>query len=244
LDRQVHDRLRKLERAAGQDLERLRLEAAASKSAVAAAAGIDRTFYGRIEAGQAHPSLETLVAAGLALGADPSFRFYSGSGPRLIDRHQAPMMEALLGQLAPVWRGHLEVAVSRPVRGVIDAVLERSDTSLLVVTEIQSTIGRLEQQLRWMSEKATALGSSVLVGDRPVPPTSKLLVLRSTEATRTIARQFQRTLATAYPSRCAEAVESLRTGAPWPGDALIWVRIAGTDVRILDAPPRGVAIGR
>jgi transcriptional regulator with XRE-family HTH domain len=244
LDRQVRDRLRRVERSIGQDLERLRLDAAATRSSVAAAAGVDRTFYGRIETGDAHPSLETLVALSIALGAEPSVRLFAGTGPRLTDRHQARMVEAVLRDLAPVWRTHLEVPVWKPSRGVIDAVLERSSPDLLVLTEFQSTLARLEQQLRWMAEKAASIGSSTLVGDRPVPPTSRLLVLRTTDAIRTLARQFEATLATAYPARCADAIRALRTGSPWPGDAIIWVRLDGEVVRLLDTPPRGVALGR
>jgi hypothetical protein len=40
------------------------------------------------------------------------------------------------------------------------------------------------------------------------------------------------------------AVNALRTGAPWPGDAIVWVRIDGDRVELLDGPPRGVTLGR
>ena len=41
------------------------------------------------------------------------------------DRHQAAMIGALVQGLGPAWTSTLEVAVHEPVRGVIDAVLER-----------------------------------------------------------------------------------------------------------------------
>ena len=53
-----------------------RLDAAATKAHVAEIAGIDRTFEGRVEAGLANPSLETLTALAIALGADLSVRFF------------------------------------------------------------------------------------------------------------------------------------------------------------------------
>lgn len=244
IEREVRHRLRRLERRIGEEALKLRTDAGATKARVASVAGVDRTFLGRIESGNAHPSLETLVAIATAMGAEVSVRLYAGSGPRLTDRHQARMVEAVLGRLAPVWRPHLEIPVWRPARGVADGVFERLDSPLLVVAEFMSTIPRLEQQLRWSAEKAASIGSSELVGDGPVPPVSRLLVLRSTAATREIARQFELTLRTAYPARTADAVQSLYIGDAWPGDAIVWVRIDGDDVDLMDGPPRGVALGR
>ena len=198
----------------------------------------------RIEAGAAHPSLESLVAIATAMGADVSIRMYSGRGPRLTDRHQAPMIEATIRELAPVWRPHLEVHVVHPVRGFIDAVLERRDLRLFVVAEFESSLPRLEQQIRWAAEKAAAVGTSDLVGPGPAPAVSRLLVLRSTESTRGLARTFEATLRAAYPTPTRLAVESLRTGSPWPGDAIVWIRIDGDRVELLDGPPRGVRVGR
>ena len=244
VDRAIGARLRRLERTIGDEFARHRLDAGATRSYVAQLAGVDRTFLGRIEAGNAHPSLETLVACATALGAEVSIRIYAGTGPRLTDRHQARMVECVLGDLHPVWTSHLEVPVSRPARGVIDTVFERRDSGLLVVSEFESSLPRLEQQLRWMAEKAAALGSSDLVDGRPMPVVSRLLVLRSTAATRSIAREFESTLRAAYPARTRAAVESLRTGSPWPGAAVVWIRIDGDTTELLDGPPRRVALGR
>jgi transcriptional regulator with XRE-family HTH domain len=241
-DRIVTERVRRLQRQIGEDVSRARLDLGASKAAVAAAAGIDRAFYGRIEAGTAMPSLETLAAIGYALGGESTFRLYRGTGATVTDRWQAPMIEGLLGVLDPTWSPHLEVAVWRPARGVIDLVLERR--GLLVAGEVQSTIGRLEQQLRWIGQKVESLGSSSLVGDAPAPPASKLLVLRSTTTTRSIAREFERSLTVAYPARTRDAVASIRDGAPWPGDAVVWMRIERGVASLLDGPPHGVLLGR
>ena len=146
-DRVVAERLRRLQRQLGEDATRARLDLGATRSAVAKAAGIDRAFYGRIEAGAAAPSLETIAAIGYALGGEASLRLYRGTGARVTDRWQAPMVEGLLRELHARWRPHLEVAVWRPARGVIDLVLEDRAATLLVAGEVQSTIGRLEEQL-------------------------------------------------------------------------------------------------
>ena len=243
IDREVKHRLRRLNRAIGDDLLRIRTDAGATKATVASVAGVDRTFLGRIESGVVNPSIETLVSIATALGAELSIRFYPGSGPKLTDRHQARMVESILGRLAPVWRPHLEVAVWRPARGVIDSVFERLDIPMLVVSEFMSTLPRLEQQIRWSGEKAASIASADLVGERPLPPVSRLLVLRSTAATRLLAQRFELTLRAAYPARTVDAVRSLCVGDPWPGDAMVWVRIEGDLVELMDRPPRGVLVG-
>ena len=243
IERETNRRLRRLHRSIGTDLERLRLDAPASIAHVAEIAGVDRSFAGRIEAGEVNPSLETLTALAIALGADLSVRLYAGVGPRLTDRHQARMIEAVLVLLAGGWTPHLEVPVSRPVRGVIDVALMRPLARVLVVAEVYSTIARLEQQIRWSAEKAAAIGSSSLAIDDGWS-ISRLLILRSTKANRDLARTFEATLRAAYPASTAAAVGALLNGEPWPGDAIIWVRIEGETVELLAGPPRGVQVGR
>jgi transcriptional regulator with XRE-family HTH domain len=238
MQREVKARLDKLARRVGEDLARARADSGATMTAVADIAGVHRAQIGRIERAEQHPSLETLVACATALGAEVSIRIYTGTGPRLTDRHQARMVECVLRELHPTWRARLEVPVPWPIRGVADAVFARHDAALRVIAEFQSTLPRIEQQLRWLAEKADAIGQT------DGGAVSRLLVLRSTEATREIARRFESTLRTAYPARTRDAVDSLRSGAPWPGDALIWMRIDGGTVSMLDGPPRGVAVGR
>ena len=63
------------------------------------------------------------MAIAAALGCDLSVRMFPGTGPRIRDRIQVAMSEALLASLHPRWRAAPEVPVYRPVRGVIDLVL-------------------------------------------------------------------------------------------------------------------------
>jgi len=244
IDREVRRRVRTLVRTIGSDVYRIRTDSAATQAQVGREAGIDRSHLARIEAGITNASVETLVAVAAALGADLSMRLYPGSGPRITDRHQARMIETLLRQLSPVWRAHVEVPVLRPARGFVDAVFERTDVPLLVASEAQSILKRLEQEIRWAAEKAASLASSDLVGPGPMPAVSKLLILRSTASMRDLARSFEATLHAAYPARSRDAVASLLDGSPWPGAAIVWIRIEGERVEVLDGPPRGVALGR
>jgi len=158
------------------------------------------------------------------------------------------MVEALLEILDPSWHKLVEVAVRRPARGSIDVVLGRA-LSPVIAAELHSDLRRLEQQLRWASEKAASLPSAdawaFLTEGGSNAEISPLLVLRSTRTTRDLARAFERTLATAYPARIDEAVAALvHADRPWPGAALIWTEVTNDRARILPTPPRGVPLGR
>ncbi len=242
-------RERDLRRAIGRQIVEARLDSGASQASVARSAGIDRAHLSRIEAGTARPSTLVLAHVAAALGAELSMRLFTGTGPRLVDRFQASMVEALLRGLDRRWAATPEVPVVAPARGVVDVVLHDPRAGLLVACEVQSQIRRLEQQLRWIAEKELSLPSSEIARSvaaltGAMPATSRLLVLRSTAANRDLARQFAATFAAAFPARAAEAVSALRGDAPWPGPAVVWIRVEGSDAVMLDGPPRGVTLGR
>jgi hypothetical protein len=158
------------------------------------------------------------------------------------------MGEALLRVLDPRWTPSPEVPVVRPARGVIDLVLHDQDARLLVATELQSALRRLEQQIRWHREKELSLPSSDLwrwVARDGDPATSRLLVVRSTTETRRLARELEQTLRAAYPARAADIVDVLTSAtAPWPGPGIAWMRVDGGRAELLDGVPRGVPLGR
>ena len=69
------------------------------------------------------------------------------------------MLEALLRDLDTRWRPSTEVAVRSPGRGWIDAALHDPGQQVLVATELQSDLRRIEQTVRWSDEKAASLPS-------------------------------------------------------------------------------------
>ena len=227
------------------DLDRLRLDAGLSLRRLARAAQIDPGYLSQILAGQRQPSVAVLVAIASTLGADISIRAYPTTGPRIHDRIQARIVEELLRIASAEWDATLEVAVHRPARGFIDVVFDSQALATIVTTEVQSRIDRLEQRLRWAQEKAASLPSAdlwpFLAGERSI---SRLLVLRSTSANRELARRFETTMRTAYPAKAADIHASLTKGTPWPGAGILWADVSGDRVRILEAPPRGVPVGR
>ena len=78
-----------------------------------------------------------------------------------------------------------------PFIGVIDIVLTDRSSPVTIAVEVYSELRRLEQQIRWSAEKADGLTSRLSRDDPASPRTvSRLLVLRSTTATREIARTF------------------------------------------------------
>lgn len=239
--RRIHATHRDLVRAIGSELRRLREDAGLSQAMVAAAAGISPSHLSYIEAGRREPSLEVLLRLGAVMGADLSIRLFPNTGPVLRDHLQAAMGQGLLPELAPCWRSAPEVAVYRPVRGVIDLVLEDRREPDTVATELQSQLRRAEQQVRWSNQKADALAALPHQQDRRV---SRLLVLRNTRAIRDAVTATEAAMAAGYPARTVEAVAALRGQGPWPGSAIAWMRLEGGVATLLDGPPRGVAVGR
>ncbi len=240
--RAARERRRHLVRNLSDELRRARLDRGVSQRALAAAAGIDHALLSRIEAGDSTPTLATLVALATALGLEPSIRLFPATGPRIHDRVSAPVTDALLLIAHPRWAPRLEVAVTRPDRGVIDVVLSSRDD--IVATEVQGQVRRVEQQLRWAGQKADALPSAIgWPWGAERPRVSRLLVLRSTSDTRALVRGLPELFRRAYPAIEAEAFAALvHDGRPWPGHALLWAEVAGGRARILDGAPR--AAGR
>lgn len=248
--RELDRRMPRLRMRVGDEINRLRLDAGLTLTQLGAATGLDRSHLARIEAGRTGASLDALVAIGIALGADLGVRFFAGYGPRLVDRFQAAMVEAFLRKLDARWVTRLEVGVDGPSRGVVDAALiEGSGTDLArgVAAEFQSQLRRVEQQIRWNNEKADGLAARLIREGRlgHGAAASRLLVLRSTTSTRQIARLYESTLRAAYPARATDLYRALTTPtAPWPGSGIVWMRVEGGVVSLLDAPPRGVRVGR
>ena len=230
----VRRRLESLNRTLGSEIRQLREDAGLSRVAVARAAGVADPYLGRIEDGGQHPSNETLMRLGLVLGADLRIRLYPNTGPLIRDRHQARMLEALLETIDPRWHAFTEVAVQRPSRGWIDAVLHEQRAHVALATELQSELRRLEQLIRWSAAKAASLPSWD-GWDRmgTEPRIDRLLIVRRTRATRAVATDFTTQLRAAYPAHPDDALAALTGGGPWPGPALVWSVVDARGTRLV-----------
>lgn len=228
--RAVRAAVRRALGGAGADVVRQREDAGLTRAELARAAKVDPSYLRRIEAGLVSPSIDTYARLATALGSDLSLRLYPNTGPTIRDRHQSPILESLLGIVHPRWRRFVEVAVRSPSRGSIDAGLHDSHSGTFVAVEIQSEIRRLEQLIRWSSDKAASLPS--WSGWRqldPAPVISQLLVIRDTRAARSIAREFRRTLSIAFPADPEDALAALSGTEPWPGNAVLWATTSAGD---------------
>lgn len=215
------------------DLEGLRADAGISIRELGRASGVDSGFLGRILDGTVRPSLDTYARLAIPLGADLSTRLYANTGPLIRDRQQARMLEALLATLRPPWHAFSEVAVHRPSRGWIDAALHDPSSRLLVATEIQSELRRLEQLIRWHGEKAASLPSWDGWPHLGEPVISQLLVVRRTRATRAVAADLGRQLRIVYPAHPDDALASLAGTSGWPGAALVWSIVDAHGARLV-----------
>jgi transcriptional regulator with XRE-family HTH domain len=238
-------RTRLVRESIGGEFRRLREDAALTQAAVARAVGISPAHLCGIEQGLSEASTAVLVGIADVLGADLSVRAYPNTGPRIHDRIQAKIVEHLLRVVRARWRTFIEVPVTRPARGYIDVVLADQLDPLYVATEKSSDIHRLEQQFRWAQDKALSLPSAALWSNAPSGTVvSRLLVLRSTRNTRDLAQRFPGTFEALYPARASDVFAAVCGDGAWPGPGVLWARVDGDVVTLLDRPPRGVAFGR
>ncbi len=236
--RDLARRERDLRRRIGAQIREIREDLGATQADLARASGIQRSHILRIEAGTVGASQATQLAIASALGADLSVRLFPVGRAPVRDRFQAPIVEALLELLDESWAARPEVPVGNPRRRIIDLVLRRG--RLAIACEVHTELRRLEAILRRAAETEHALAA-----DDTVEATSRLLVIRSTTATRAVVRAFAMTLHAAHPARAVDAFDALTMpDRPWPGPAILWARLEGGHAEILRLPPRGVTVGR
>lgn len=247
LEHLIRERQRDLRRALAAELQRVIETEGLSLRALGAAVGVDPSHLSRVLGEARAISHDTLVAVATGLGYDVSIRLFELTGPRVRDRIQVRMIEALLAALHPRWLARLEVAVYRPVRGVIDLVLQDHVTRDLVAGEGHGELRNVERQMRWAGQKADALPSAAgwpWTADSRAPKVGRLLLLRSCAANHRLVAALPETFRTAYPDATEAAVAALRQGdRPWPGAAILWVSVDGAETRLMDSVPRAALVG-
>lgn len=234
----------------GPEFRRLRQESGLSVRAVSSVVGISPSALSRFERCERDLSLMTVVALGVAVGAPLGIGFRAGSGPPVRDRLQATRIEAFLAYAHRDWVRHVEVPVGRAAigGGVVDAVLTHPRDPLLVATESEGQIRRVEQTNRWAAQKADALRYSELARAaqrRGSLRIDRVLLLASTRHNREVVAAHGETFRAAYPSLLVDALAALRDPTrTFPGSTLVWVSTEGTPPRLLKRPPNGILVGR
>ena len=103
---------------------------------------------------------------------------------------------------------------------------------VVIATEIESLLRRIEQLVRWHAAKADALPSWdgwATLGMEP--RLERLLVVRRTRGNREVVSEHSRQLRAAYPAHPDDALAALTGSAPWPGPTLLWVVLDGERTR-------------
>jgi transcriptional regulator with XRE-family HTH domain len=263
-------RATEIRQAVAGDIRRILDDSGTRPAALARAASLTPAAISMILRAKREPSFETLARIAIALGGDASVHIYPGAGVAIHDAIQARMVEAFVAELHPRWTAFPEIPVRTPARGSIDLVIADSVDGGLVAAEFHSQLRRAEQVIRWANEKAAALASTelyrfaaVAAGDdgadpgghpfdgrgaeaRRGPAIRRLLVLRSTTATRAVVRSLPGLFAAAYPAPTEAAVGALRQGRNWPGAAIVWMTVHGRKVRVVGVVPRELrqSVGR
>jgi transcriptional regulator with XRE-family HTH domain len=236
-------RVRDIRLKVASDLRDMRADSGLSRRAVARHAGVSASTLRLVEESDQDPGIEVLARVAAVLGCQLDIRLRPGAGPLVRDHLQLAMLQALLAVLHPRWKASIEVAVHRPVRGVIDLVLDDLDQGTVIAAEAQSDIRRAEQQVRWANLKADALSEARALGEAALP-VSRLLLLRSTQHTRAVVALAPDVFAAAYPTRAADAFAALTGAGEWRGASVVWCNVVGGVARILSTPPRAIAVGR
>lgn len=175
-----------------------------------------------------NPPIETYARIAGALGADLSVRLFPNTGSPIHDRHQSPMAGLVLREAHARWLPTPEVRVRRPSPGWIDLALLDRAAGIVVATELESLLRRIEQLIRWSTEKASSLVSAdqwPAWSEGRSLSVSRLLVVRWTRGNRLAVREAQRLLRAAYPANPHEALDALHGDGNWPGAALLWARL-------------------
>jgi transcriptional regulator with XRE-family HTH domain len=242
LDLWAERRAAEIVTAVAGDLRRLLDDTGVRPADVARASHVSPDMVSRILRGERQASIQTLARIALALGGDLSVRLAPGAGVAIHDRVQARMVDAFVPDLDARWTPFPEVPVRTPARGAIDLVIVDSRDGSFVAVEFQSQLRRAEQTLRWSNEKAAALSATDLyrmatTAAGAPPPVHRLLVLRSTQATRAVVRELPALFAAAYPVPAGSAVTALRGRSALQGDALVWMHMHGRSARLMDGLP-------
>ncbi len=229
---------RQLERTArsfGDDFRAIRLRAGVSQAAVARAIGVDRAVICRLEAGDPGVTPTVRARAGAVLGGTFKFAIYDDGEPLIRDAAHARIVERLLAIRHRRWRATVEAPIPGPGPGRRSSDLRLDDGPDIVLVEVETRIGRLEEIVREQQSKRVAVQEAI---DRATgtasdgaadPRVHILLVLPPSRHHTALVRAHPETIRAAYPVSSAQlraALEAPR--GKWPGDGLLWLAATRT----------------
>ncbi|MFZ5854611.1 MAG: helix-turn-helix domain-containing protein [Chloroflexota bacterium] len=234
-------------RSFGDDFRAIRLRTGVSQAAVARAIGIDRAVICRLEAGDPGVSPTVRARAGAVLGATFKFALYDDGEPMIRDAAHARIVERLLAIRHRRWRVTVEAPIPGPGPGRRSSDLRLDHGPDIVLVEVETRIGRLEEIIREQQSKRAAVqeaidratdGAADRVTERATgtpshraldPRVHVLLVLPPSRHHTTLVRTHPETIRAAYPVPSAQLRGALAASSGnWPGDGLLWLAATRT----------------
>jgi len=206
-----------------EELRALRLRAGLSQAAVARNIGVARSLVSRLERGDPGIALRTRFRIATVLGADLRLAAFAGSGLLIRDSVQAGIIEGLLATAATTWRPTVEASIPGPGRRSVDLRLD--GPSDIVLIEVETRIGSLEEIIRELHSKRQALAEEQQAEGGPTRrPIHVVLALPATRHHQLIVAAHPKTISTAFPIPSRALARALATGtSPWPGDGILWI---------------------
>jgi transcriptional regulator with XRE-family HTH domain len=210
----------------GDELSALRRRSGITQAAVGRALGVDRTMISRLERGDPRVGLPIRFRVAAVLGADLRLSAYANSGPLIRDAAQARILEAVLAAVDRRWKRTVEASVPGFDRRSIDLRLD--GPADVVLCEVESRVGSLEESIRELHAKRDAVRASLAFDPRAGFPIRAVLILPRTQHHRTIVREHPRTIEAAFPMPSDAISRSLQDiDRPWAGDGILWAPVAG-----------------
>jgi len=214
--------LRRQSTRVADELRAMRIRAGVSQSAVAAAVGVSRSVISRFEQGNPGISLRTRFQVAALLGADLRMSAFEGSGALLRDAAQAPMLERVIHACDRRWRKTIEAPIPGPGRRSVDLRLDSAGSIVLI--EVETRIGGLEEHIRELHSKRQALTETETSRAGPGRPIHVVLALPATRRHRTIVRDHPHIIKAAFPAPSADLLRALGdVRDAWPGDGILWI---------------------
>lgn len=200
-----------------------------SREALASQVGVTPSYIGRIERGEANPSLKLVERIAESLGLDvqlvirpPVFP----AGPQVHDSVHArcsAYVDRRLRGLGWATAREVEIVHGRS-HGWIDLLAFDQRTGTLLIIEIKTRLadlGGLERQLAWYERMAWQ--AALRLGWRPTRVVSCVLAIASDEVER-VVRSYRDLLSIAFPLRAPQIADLLaRPDAPFSGRGLALV---------------------
>jgi transcriptional regulator with XRE-family HTH domain len=178
-------------------------------------AGVARSTWDRIEAGDPAVTLAALTAAADAVGLDLVLQMYPGREPSLRDSGQMAMAQSLAELAAPAWRASFEEPAGEHGRA-IDLVLWGPDEILAI--EIERQLVDWQSQLRRWKAKRDWLAA------QHARPVRLVVVVAETHGNRAALRPFASVTERTLPAGTRAVLQAIRSGTPVGADGQCWMR--------------------